>query len=104
MNRINEGDKFALNLEIFGLLSPPWGTQVQFRSKISESEAIRADYPEIGVRQFGRFNWLGLWTLYLKEVRRFTKVWMQTLDGSDCHDPAVFGDFFTRFGWFAPRY
>ena len=50
-----------------------------FRSKISESDAVSGDYPGIGVRQFGRFNWLGLWTLYLKEVRRFTKVWMQTL-------------------------
>ena len=48
-------------------------------SKISESDAMSGDYPQIGVRQFGRFNWLGLWTLYLKEVRRFTKVWMQTL-------------------------
>ena len=36
-------------------------------------------YPELGVRHFGRFNTLGLWTLYKKEVRRFTKVWMQTL-------------------------
>ena len=36
-------------------------------------------YPELGVRHFGRFNSLGLWTLYKKEVRRFTKVWMQTL-------------------------
>jgi len=36
-------------------------------------------YPELGVRQFGRFNWLGLWTLYRKEVQRFLKVWMQTL-------------------------
>ena len=49
------------------------------RSKISESDAVSGHYPRIGVRQFGRFNWLGLWTLYLKEVRRFTKVWMQTL-------------------------
>ncbi len=36
-------------------------------------------YPDLGVRQFGRFNWLGLWTLYRKEVQRFLKVWMQTL-------------------------
>jgi ABC-2 type transport system permease protein len=46
----------------------------------SESGAPAASaYPALGVRQFGRFNWLGLWTLYKKEVRRFTKVWMQTL-------------------------
>lgn len=36
-------------------------------------------YPDLGVRQFGRFNYLGLWTLYRKEVQRFLKVWMQTL-------------------------
>ncbi len=36
-------------------------------------------YPDLGVRQFGRFNSLGLWTLYRKEVQRFLKVWMQTL-------------------------
>ena len=30
-------------------------------------------------RSFGAFNWLGLWTLYLKEVRRFVKVATQTL-------------------------
>ena len=27
----------------------------------------------------GRFNWLGLWTLYMKEVRRFFKVQTQTI-------------------------
>ncbi len=36
-------------------------------------------YSELGVRHFGRFNWLGMWTLYRKEVHRFLKVWMQTL-------------------------
>ena len=30
-------------------------------------------------RQFGLVNWLGLWTLYKKEVRRFMKVGPQTL-------------------------
>ena len=24
-------------------------------------------------------NWIGLWTLYMREVRRFTKVYMQTI-------------------------
>ncbi len=31
------------------------------------------------VRQFGAVNWLGFWTLYLREVRRFLKVYMQTI-------------------------
>ena len=30
-------------------------------------------------RRLGRVNWLGLWTLYLKEVRRFVKVATQTV-------------------------
>ncbi|HZB93790.1 MAG TPA: ABC transporter permease [Stellaceae bacterium] len=31
------------------------------------------------LRRFGAVNWLGLWTLYLREVRRFFKVSMQTV-------------------------
>jgi len=31
------------------------------------------------VRRFGAINWVGLWTLYHKEVRRFVKVATQTL-------------------------
>ena len=30
-------------------------------------------------RHFGPVNWLGVWTLYLKEIRRFLKVYTQTL-------------------------
>lgn len=30
-------------------------------------------------QQLGAFNWLGLWTLTAKEVRRFLKVYMQTV-------------------------
>lgn len=32
-----------------------------------------------GSRRFGAVNWLGLWTLYVKEVRRFLKVITQTV-------------------------
>ena len=32
-----------------------------------------------GERIIGRLNRIGLWTLYLKEVRRFWKVWTQTV-------------------------
>ncbi|TVQ53094.1 MAG: multidrug ABC transporter permease [Rhodobacteraceae bacterium] len=35
--------------------------------------------PAPGVRRFGRVNWLGLWTLYAREVWRFAKIWAQTL-------------------------
>jgi ABC-2 type transport system permease protein len=31
------------------------------------------------VRHFGAVNWLGLWTLYVREVHRFLKVSMQTV-------------------------
>lgn len=31
------------------------------------------------VRRFGAVNWLGLWTLYVREVHRFLKVSMQTI-------------------------
>lgn len=33
----------------------------------------------MGVRRFGRVNWLGLWTLSLREIHRFLSVWQQTV-------------------------
>ncbi|MDX1782087.1 MAG: ABC transporter permease [Thalassovita sp.] len=33
----------------------------------------------MGTRRFGRVNWLGLYTLAAREVRRFLAVWTQTL-------------------------
>lgn len=35
--------------------------------------------PKLEVRRFGAVNWLGFWTLYDKEVRRFLKVFTQTI-------------------------
>jgi ABC-2 type transport system permease protein len=35
--------------------------------------------PPLGPRQYGPVNWVGLWTLCLRETRRFWKVGMQTL-------------------------
>jgi ABC-2 type transport system permease protein len=35
--------------------------------------------PAPGERRFGRFNWLGLQTLALREMRRFLAVWTQTI-------------------------
>lgn len=54
------------------------------------NEAIGPEEPDVrdsaqlqpmkfGERRIGHVNWLGLWTLYSKEVRRFLKVWMQTV-------------------------
>ncbi len=31
------------------------------------------------IRQYGAVNWIGLWTLFKREVGRFMKVWMQTV-------------------------
>lgn len=39
----------------------------------------RQEFPASGVRRFGAVNWLGMWTLYVKEVRRFTKIMTQTI-------------------------
>ena len=33
----------------------------------------------LSVRPIGAVNWIGFWTLYSKEVRRFLKVWGQTV-------------------------
>ncbi|EAR51496.1 ABC transporter, permease protein [Oceanicola granulosus HTCC2516] len=33
----------------------------------------------MGVRRFGRINWLGTWTLLRREVMRFMNVWSQTI-------------------------
>lgn len=35
--------------------------------------------PGLGVRRFGRVNWLGLWTLTQREFYRFVSVWTQTI-------------------------
>ncbi len=35
--------------------------------------------PNLAPRDYGLVNWLGLWTLYLKEVQRFLKVITQTV-------------------------
>ena len=34
---------------------------------------------KIGTRRFGKVNWIGLYTLYIKEVLRFFNVWIQTI-------------------------
>ncbi|WP_308915419.1 ABC transporter permease [Jannaschia sp. LMIT008] len=35
--------------------------------------------PDPGVRRFGAVNWLGMWTLAEREIKRFLAVWTQTL-------------------------
>ena len=43
------------------------------------ARAAAPGFPTRGVPIFGTFNRLGLWTLYMKEVRRFFKVQTQTI-------------------------
>ena len=38
-----------------------------------------AETMQMGVRRFGHVNWLGLYTLASREIRRFMNVWTQTL-------------------------
>ncbi|MDO5706229.1 MAG: ABC transporter permease [Paracoccus sp. (in: a-proteobacteria)] len=38
-----------------------------------------SDGPAMGVRRFGRVNWLGLRTLATREIMRFLAVWQQTV-------------------------
>ncbi len=35
--------------------------------------------PPVRTRSFGRVNWLGLWSLIVREVLRFSKLWIQTV-------------------------
>ena len=39
----------------------------------------QTDIHPMGKRRFGRVNWLGMRTLVMREVRRFSNVWTQTL-------------------------
>ncbi|MEM7057926.1 MAG: ABC transporter permease [Pseudomonadota bacterium] len=52
------------------------------RSRESETlDPMQNDihHPAMGQRRFGSVNWLGLWTLIVREVRRFLNVWSQTV-------------------------
>src|SRR5262249_6509968 len=44
----------------------------------SEETGLLATLPPTA-RAIGAVNWLGFWTLYIREVRRFLKVYTQTL-------------------------
>lgn len=46
---------------------------------VAAARALAPGFPTRGVPIFSGFNRLGLWTLYMKEVRRFFKVQTQTI-------------------------
>lgn len=47
--------------------------------KIHAAPAVRPPFAEPGVPQIRNINWAGTWALYVKEVRRFMKVQLQTV-------------------------
>ena len=49
--------------------------------KIASSASVLPPFPEPGVPVIRNINWAGSWALYLKEVRRFMKVQLQTVWG-----------------------
>ena len=55
--------------------SPMADTATQAAEQLAPSDETAAPQP----RALGAVNWLGLWTLYKKEVRRFLKVSFQTV-------------------------
>jgi ABC-2 type transport system permease protein len=47
---------------------------------LSSSDSLVADMPvPPAARIMGHINWIGLWTLLMKEIRRFMKVYLQTV-------------------------
>ena len=59
--------------------SPPQMADQPHTATAFASQASSPAFPPQGVPLIGRVNWLGLWTLYMKEVRRFMKVQTQTV-------------------------
>jgi len=55
--------------------------QPQTRAAVASSDGLptRRSFPDKGEPLIQRVNWIGLWTLYMKEVRRFFKVQTQTI-------------------------
>ena len=44
-----------------------------------KAATTRPTVPAMGQRRFGRYNWLGLYTLIQREIWRFLNVWTQTI-------------------------
>ena len=70
---------FSLEPVCFPFIVLPMNVHPTTSQNLTRGPAQPENYTALGVRRFGRVNWLGMWTLYMKEVQRFMKVWMQTL-------------------------
>src|SRR5687767_14865812 len=57
----------------------PSAPQAQTPAADGQTPVARRGFPPQGVPRIGGINRLGLWTLYMKEVRRFFKVQTQTI-------------------------
>ncbi|WP_423142379.1 ABC transporter permease [Parablastomonas sp. CN1-191] len=57
----------------------PYVAVPQDAAPVPSGSGAAARFPAPGVPQIHRMNGLGLWTLYMKEVRRFFKVQTQTI-------------------------
>ena len=58
---------------------PATVAQDQSPALAAQAPTVRRSFPPQGVPRIGGINRLGLWTLYMKEVRRFFKVQTQTI-------------------------
>ncbi len=54
-------------------------TRTETTPPLGDASSFSSANSTFGTRRFGAVNWLGLWTLYVKEVRRFLKVMFQTV-------------------------
>lgn len=59
--------------------------------------------PAVAPREMGAVNWLGTWTLFEKEVRRFLKVWTQTIIAPTATSLLFLGIFAVAVGPTAPE-
>ena len=78
-SRAKTRKSFSLEQACFPFIVLPMNVHHITSKKPTPTAAQPDNYTALGVRRFGRVNWLGMWTLYMKEVQRFMKVWMQTL-------------------------
>ncbi|MEM1102784.1 MAG: ABC transporter permease [Pseudomonadota bacterium] len=60
-------------------LDPASDLRVAAAASADSAPAAPGPDRAIGERRFGAVNWLGVWTLYVREVRRFLKVAFQTV-------------------------
>ena len=56
-----------------------WGKQLERKEKMPPKTLSAENVNQLNPRYIGAFNYIGFWTLLVKEVQRFMKVWGQTI-------------------------